>query len=282
VDATQLIQKDHRDVERLFEDFERAERAGDPARGAEIVRALVRELSVHASIEEQLVYPILRRAGADGRVLDALEEHHAAKVTLLELEGLPPGSPRLGSKMRVLAANVRRHVEEEERELLPLLERHLDDARRRELASRMGRARRVVPTRPHPAAPDAPPANLVVSAVAALWDRGRDALRGGARLLAALLAHGAAQGVGAMRELAERARDGGRETMARAVGRGREAAGGAARIGRQAVEQARERAARVEVRREAAARDLRRARANVASAAGEISSGRRKRRRARR
>jgi hypothetical protein len=85
-----------------------------------------------------------------------------------------------------------------------------------------------------------------------------------------------------MRELAERARDGGRETMARAVGRGREAAGGAARIGRQAVEQARERAARVEVRREAAARDLRRARANVASAAGEISSGRRKRRRARR
>src|SRR5690242_14215136 len=53
VDAIQLIQKDHRDIERLFKELERADRADAPGRAGSAVRELVRELSTHAVIEEQ-------------------------------------------------------------------------------------------------------------------------------------------------------------------------------------------------------------------------------------
>src|SRR5512138_948137 len=115
MDAIQIIQRDHREVARLFQELERAGQAEDRARAGELVQAVVRELSVHAAVEEQFLYPALRAAGAEARVLDALEEHHAVKLTLAELEALPPGSPRFAPKIRLLAENVRRHVAEEEK-----------------------------------------------------------------------------------------------------------------------------------------------------------------------
>src|SRR5512133_1313682 len=145
MDAIQFILRDHRELERLFKEHERAERAEERDRQGEVVRHLVRELSVHAAIEEQFVYPALREARADTRVLDALEEHHAVKLTLAELEDPPPTNARFGAKVRLLAENVRRHLAEEERELLPLLERALDDERRGALGEALERAKRAAP-----------------------------------------------------------------------------------------------------------------------------------------
>src|SRR5512133_4004372 len=117
-DAIAVLKKDHAEVERLFTRFEKSPSAPERRRLAE---RIVRELSIHAAIEEQLVYPRLRGRldGDEGDVLLALEEHHFAKVALAEIEALPEESDRLEPKVRVLAENVRRHVQEEERELLP-------------------------------------------------------------------------------------------------------------------------------------------------------------------
>ena len=121
MDAIQLIKKDHATVERLFKQFERAEAAQKTAQMRTVVRKIVKELSVHAAIEEQALYPALRRAEeqAEDEVLEALEEHHLVKLTLLELDKMDPEEERYAAKVTVLMENVRHHVEEEESELLP-------------------------------------------------------------------------------------------------------------------------------------------------------------------
>jgi hemerythrin superfamily protein len=182
-DAVGVLKKDHRAVEQLFRRFERTRSAAERKRLSD---RIVRELSIHAAIEEQLVYPALRRR-LDGRtpqVLVALEEHHLAKLSLAEIERLAADDERLEAKVRVVIEGVRRHVQEEERDLLPALKRALAPEEDHALAEALLRARGAAPTRPHPAAPDEPPANAITNAGAAAYDRSREAIgRGIARVL---------------------------------------------------------------------------------------------------
>ena len=62
MDPIRLIKEDHRTVEDLFRRFENADRRGEKQKlGQEIIE----ELSVHAVIEEQLIYPLLRGFGGN-------------------------------------------------------------------------------------------------------------------------------------------------------------------------------------------------------------------------
>ncbi|MFT3914762.1 MAG: hemerythrin domain-containing protein [Anaeromyxobacteraceae bacterium] len=253
MDARQVIERDHREVERLLKTLERAQRSSTDGEGAAALegptRELVRELSLHAVIEEQFLYPALRELGQPDAVVDALEEHHAVKVLLSELEALPHGSERWRSKYRLIAREVRRHVEEEERELLPRLERGLDEQRRQALGDSLERARRVAPTRPHPEAPEEPPGNFVAGAMSSLLDRSRDALRAGADVVGELVSQGARVSAQAARRLAESARSRSAEAVNGTMERGREMVTEAANATRQA-------ASRVEVRGHEAARTV--------------------------
>ncbi|HEX9400100.1 MAG TPA: hemerythrin domain-containing protein [Anaeromyxobacter sp.] len=182
-DAISVLKNDHQAVEQLFRRFERTKSAADRKRLAD---RMVRELSIHTAIEEQLVYPMLRRR-LDGRapgVLLALEEHHLAKLALVEIERLGPDDERFEPKVRVLIDNVRRHVQEEERDLLPAMKRTLSPEEVQSLGAALVRAKASAPTRPHPGAPDEPPANALANVGAAAYDRSRDAIgRGIARVL---------------------------------------------------------------------------------------------------
>lgn len=186
VDAVAVLERDHRELEELFQAFERS---GSAPRRKELAARIVRELSIHASLEEQLVYPRIRRvddhaAGAAGRrgaskepqVLVALEEHHLAKVALTEIARLPAGDARFDAKVRVLIASVRRHVEEEERDLLPAMARAYTPEELQELGTALERARRIAPTRPHPSAPDEPPGAMFAGLAAGAYDRSRDGI----------------------------------------------------------------------------------------------------------
>jgi hemerythrin superfamily protein len=182
-DAISFLKREHGSIERLFRRFERARGTAERKR---LARRMVHDLSVHAAIEEQLVYPALRRGqdGQDSQVLLALEEHHFAKLALAEIQRLDAADERFGPKVHVLIENVRRHVVEEERDLLPAMKRTLTPEELRSLAEALGRAKESAPTRPHPAAPDEPPANALANVGAAAYDRSRDALgRGIARVL---------------------------------------------------------------------------------------------------
>lgn len=177
-DAVGVLKADHREIERLFRRFEET---GSDAERKRLVDRMIRELSIHAALEEQHVYPVLRRRldGQEPRVLVALEEHHVTKVALSELQALGPGDERFAAKVHVLVESVRRHVAEEERDLLPAMRRALTPEELQAIGETLRQARAAAPTRPHPTAPDAPPGNLLGNVGAAVMDRSRDALERG-------------------------------------------------------------------------------------------------------
>jgi hypothetical protein len=53
------------------------------------------------------------------RVFEALEEHHAAKSLLAEIDRLPPTHEKFRAKVMVLIESVERHIEEEEHTRVP-------------------------------------------------------------------------------------------------------------------------------------------------------------------
>ena len=176
-DAIALLKGDHRTVEKLFRSFEKA---GDSAYRTKrkLVDDMIRELSVHAAIEEQFLYPAARRQveRAEDDVLEALEEHHVAKWMLSELDGMDPKHERFDAKVTVLIENVRHHVREEEDELFPELRDGLSRKELLDLGAQLAEGKRLAPTRPHPRSPDEPPANMLVGAVAGVVDRARSAV----------------------------------------------------------------------------------------------------------
>ncbi len=174
VDAIALLKQDHREVEQLFKRFEKLG-SNEHAAKRKLVAAMIEGLSVHAEIEELVFYPAVR---ADARksksdVLEALEEHHVVKVVLSELEDLAPSAERFDAKVTVMMELVRHHVKEEEGELFPEVREQISRRELLELGDRLRDAKRVVPTRPHPWAPDGPPANAVVGGAVAVMDRAR-------------------------------------------------------------------------------------------------------------
>jgi hemerythrin superfamily protein len=179
MDAISMLKDDHQAVEQLFR---RYTRAGDRAFAAKraIVDRIIEELSVHAAIEEQLFYPAVRATVPDTQALglESLEEHHLVKWVLSELDGMTPEDERFDAKVTVLINNVRHHVELEEGELFPKVRDELGRKALGDLGEAMAGARRIAPTRPHPRAPDRPPANLIVGTVAGVADRIADTLNG--------------------------------------------------------------------------------------------------------
>ncbi|GAC1313610.1 MAG: hemerythrin domain-containing protein [Acidimicrobiales bacterium] len=185
--AITLLKTDHGNVENLFVQFEAAA-DGDYAEKRRIVNHIIEQLSRHAAVEEQVFYPALRGIpDLHGMVMESLEEHHAAKLALSELEKLPANAERFDAKTTVLIENVRHHVEEEENELFPLVEKHIPFSDLQIMAGAMEDLKAVAPTRPHPLMPDQPPFNVLVGVPVAIVDMGMKAGIGAARMAGAAL-----------------------------------------------------------------------------------------------
>jgi hemerythrin superfamily protein len=177
MNAITLLKQDHKTVEGLFKRFEKLGPRAVKSK-QDVVERIIRELSIHAAIEEMFFYPAIREAAEGGdagdMVLESLEEHHIVKWVLSELDGMSPEHERYDAKVTVLMENVRHHVEEEEKDLFPQVNKLLGKARLDDLGEAMNKAKKTVPTRPHPRSPDEPPGNLVAGAGAALLDKARD------------------------------------------------------------------------------------------------------------
>ena len=79
------------------------------------------------------------------------------------------------AKVTALMENVRHHVEEEEKDLFPQVNKLLGREALDELGDAMAKAKKTVPTRPHPRSPDEPPGNIMAGTGAALVDKAIDA-----------------------------------------------------------------------------------------------------------
>ncbi|HYE27975.1 MAG TPA: hemerythrin domain-containing protein, partial [Allosphingosinicella sp.] len=97
-DATRLLTEDHRKVEELFEQFEKA--SGD-GRKEKIARQICTELKVHAMLEEEIFYPALRGKISDDDLDEAMVEHDGAKMLINEIEAGGPDEAFFDAKVKV-------------------------------------------------------------------------------------------------------------------------------------------------------------------------------------
>jgi hemerythrin superfamily protein len=112
-DAIQLLTADHREVEDLFEKFEKAK---GNAKKEEIARQICTELKIHAQIEEEIFYPAFRGKISDDDLDEAVVEHDGAKVLINDIEAGSPEEHYYDAKVKVLQEQIEHHVKEEERQ----------------------------------------------------------------------------------------------------------------------------------------------------------------------
>lgn len=111
-DAIALLKDDHRKVEGLFEQFEKARGDG---RKEKLALEICKELTIHTIIEEEIFYPALEGKADEDLLKESLVEHDAAKVLIAEIEAGEPSDDFYDAKVKVLKEEIEHHVEEEER-----------------------------------------------------------------------------------------------------------------------------------------------------------------------
>ena len=113
-DAIALLKADHRTVEQLFEDFEKA--SGD-GRKRKLAEQICLDLSVHAQIEEEIFYPACEGKVDEDLLKESYVEHDAAKLLIAEIMSGAPDDEFYDSKVKVLSEEIEHHVEEEEKRM---------------------------------------------------------------------------------------------------------------------------------------------------------------------
>lgn len=120
-DALALLVEDHKNVKKMFKDFDKLKESdGSDEAKAALVEKICMELTVHAQVEEEILYPAVREAIEDDDLMDEAEvEHAGAKDLIAQLEGMAPGDEHYDAKVTVLGENIEHHIEEEEGEMFP-------------------------------------------------------------------------------------------------------------------------------------------------------------------
>ena len=148
-DAIVLLKNDHKEIRRLFREFEQAGENATKTKGR-LVDRIIEILTVHTYIENEVMYPRVRELLPDleDDVLESYEEHHVADVLVMELFGMKPDAERFDAKTTVLIENVRHHIEEEEEEWFPKVREGLGRKTLQEIGIEMEKARKKAPRKP--------------------------------------------------------------------------------------------------------------------------------------
>jgi hemerythrin superfamily protein len=121
-DAIQMLTADHREVEKLFDQYRRLAESedADDTQKTELAQQICAMLQVHTTLEEELFYPAARDAIDEQDLLDEAEvEHASAKDLIAQIMGSTPEEPLYDARVQVLGEYVKHHVKEEEKELFP-------------------------------------------------------------------------------------------------------------------------------------------------------------------
>lgn len=151
-DAIVLLKEDHKEVRRLFREFEAAAVDAREVK-ADLVSRIVEALTVHTYIENEVMYPVVRERVPDLEqdVLESYEEHHVADLLCAELDVMTPEDERFEAKTTVLIETVGHHIEEEENDWFPKVRDALGRKELQEIGARMLEVRATAPRRPeHP------------------------------------------------------------------------------------------------------------------------------------
>lgn len=120
VNAIDLLTDDHKNVRKMFKDFEKMHEDASPEEKQELVEQICAELILHTSVEEEIFYPAAREAIDDDDMMNEAEVEHASAKDLIEqLQSMDASDPMYDAKVTVLGEYIEHHVKEEEKEMFP-------------------------------------------------------------------------------------------------------------------------------------------------------------------
>lgn len=171
--VVEIIKDEHRLVDRLFNDYKTVT---DAKQKQGIAHNVIKLLSIHGACEEMTVYPFLQNKGgaAAAMIERAIQEHLQMKKDLHDLDKMNYGDAGFDAKFQQVVNDTLSHVQEEESEMLPTLERLATPAELSDLSSSFISSKTIAPSRPHPDAPAHAPLNKAANATAVPLDAARD------------------------------------------------------------------------------------------------------------
>jgi len=137
MDAITLLKQDHKKVTDLMNTLEETSTRAKVAR-KKLFSQIKFELDVHTAIEEELLYPLLKK-NSETRSLafEAYEEHALVKHLLAQLETEQVHTEEWTGKFMVLKENVTHHVKEEEKDIFPKLKKQMSTDQLKKLGEKM-------------------------------------------------------------------------------------------------------------------------------------------------
>ena len=148
-DAIVMLKQDHKEIKRLFADFEKAG-GGALKTKQRLVDKIIEQLTVHTYIENEVMYPRVRALlpEVEDDVLESYEEHHVADLLVMELSVMKPDGERFVPKMTVLIENVEHHMDEEEHEWFPKVREGLGRKQLQEIGDELAERKKTAPRKP--------------------------------------------------------------------------------------------------------------------------------------
>ncbi len=114
---TLMLREDHQKVRQLFDQFDEATNKNEKR---DIVTVALAALEVHATLEEELIYPAWQEHVDEQGLMDkALEEHRVVHLLIKELKKMDPEDKRYNTSFTVLRRQVEHHINEEEEKIFP-------------------------------------------------------------------------------------------------------------------------------------------------------------------
>ncbi len=137
MDAIALLKADHDKAKELMDELEQTTERGVKTR-EEKWTTLLKELTIHENIEEEIFYPALHQhEKLKDIVLEALEEHHLVDDIVEQIKDTPFDDEHWSAKFKVAKENVEHHIEEEEGPMFTQVRKSLSKQELEDLGARM-------------------------------------------------------------------------------------------------------------------------------------------------
>jgi len=177
-DVISLIMSDHREVEGYWQNYQRTSKQNSEER-QRLAYCIIKDLSVHAALEEMVVYPIIKNRLGEALYEKALGEHQTVKEILYELDNMKVSDPNFDTKLSLAMTDTLEHVRDEETTLLPALQKACSAEELNQMGTDWEARKTIAPTRPHPGAPNKGAAATAANMATKPLDELRDAARFG-------------------------------------------------------------------------------------------------------
>jgi len=172
VPGIESLKDDHNIIKHLFVRFENEKHGLEKKK---IVNEIIRQLSIHSSVEERVLYPsvsiFLKGASGVNMADHAVEDHHALWKLMDELQSMDHANKQFDKRVHDLIKSTTLHMQEEEQNMFPALASALTGRHVEEFGLKVERARSFALTKPHPYLPNRPPINEKLTPIVHLVDK---------------------------------------------------------------------------------------------------------------